>query len=329
MRVALLVVAVGDDHLRALAADDRDQPADGLVEVGAWRSSAGSAFASRVGHARVAVAEHDDLVVADDLGRARELLACAPRAGRSRTSGRSIAGLRMSPASPPVQHTSTRAHALVVVPGDRAGALRRLVVGVGVHGQEAQLVHAPHASQTECMKVAFVGSLSTGKTTLANLFAREWDYPLLPEVAREVVELGFPLDQSATAETETLIFLKQWRAELLHEDYVADRSIYDVLAYADWVMENAEPSARRTTCGSSRGRWRPRDLRARYDFVFYLPIEFPIVLDGLRPDDTGFQADIDRRIRGLLELHDVAHHTLSGSVEERQEQVRKVVAAAA
>ena len=46
------------------------------------------------------------------------------------------------------------------------------------------------------MKVAFVGSLSTGKTTLANLFAREWDYPLLPEVAREVVELGFPLDQT-------------------------------------------------------------------------------------------------------------------------------------
>ena len=38
------------------------------------------------------------------------------------------------------------------------------------------------------MKVAFVGSFSTGKTTLAHLFAREWEYPLLPEVAREVVD---------------------------------------------------------------------------------------------------------------------------------------------
>ena len=33
--------------------------------------------------------------------------ACAPRTGSARTSGVSIAGLRMSPASPPVQHTST------------------------------------------------------------------------------------------------------------------------------------------------------------------------------------------------------------------------------
>jgi hypothetical protein len=67
------------------------------------------------------------------------------------------------------------------------------------------------------------------------------------------------------------------------------------------------------------------DLRARYDHVFYLPVEFPIVLDGLRPDDTAFQADIDARIRRLLESADVPYRTLTGPVEARQEQVRKVV----
>jgi hypothetical protein len=69
------------------------------------------------------------------------------------------------------------------------------------------------------------------------------------------------------------------------------------------------------------------DLRARYDHVFYLPIEFPIVLDGLRPDDPGFQADIDRRIRHLLESADVSFRAVTGSVEERQEQVRRTVGA--
>jgi hypothetical protein len=172
------------------------------------------------------------------------------------------------------------------------------------------------------MKVAFVGSLSTGKTTLANLFAREWDFPLLPEVAREVVELGFPLDQTATAETETLIFLKQWRAELLHDDYVADRSIYDVLAYADWVMENA-PDRKENHLWLAARELATLDLRARYDYVFYLPIEFPIVLDGLRPNDPAFQADIDRRIRHLLQTADVSFHTLTGPVEARQEQIRQ------
>ncbi|MDQ3980987.1 MAG: ATP-binding protein [Actinomycetota bacterium] len=176
------------------------------------------------------------------------------------------------------------------------------------------------------MKIAFVGSFSTGKTTLANLFAREWDYPLLPEVARQVVELGFPLDQSATAETETLIFLKQWRAEEVHERFVADRSIYDVLAYADWVMEHQPPRKENHLWWEAR-EIATLDLRARYDHVFYLPIEFPIVLDGLRPDDTAFQADIDRRIRHLLDTADVSYDTLTGSVPERQEQVRKVVGA--
>lgn len=175
------------------------------------------------------------------------------------------------------------------------------------------------------MKIAFVGSFSTGKTTLANLFAREWDYPLLPEVAREVVALGFPLDQSATAETETLIFLKQWRAEMSHDHFVADRSIYDVLAYADWVMEHQDGARKENHLWYESREIATMDLRARYDHVFYLPVEFPIVLDGLRPDDTAFQADIDRRITGLLHGEDVAYQTLTGTVEERQEQVRRAV----
>ncbi|MEW6155038.1 MAG: ATP-binding protein [Actinomycetota bacterium] len=175
------------------------------------------------------------------------------------------------------------------------------------------------------MKIAFVGSFSTGKTTLANLFAREWDYPLLPEVARQVVELGFPLDQSATAETEALIFLKQWRAEMSHERFVADRSIYDVLAYADWVMENQDGDRKENHLWYESREIATYDLRARYDHVFYLPVEFPIVLDGLRPDDPAFQADIDRRIRHLLETADVSFHTLTGSVEQRQDQVRALV----
>ena len=175
------------------------------------------------------------------------------------------------------------------------------------------------------MKVAFVGSFSTGKTTMANLFAKEWDYPLLPEVAREVVELGFPLDQNATAETETLIFLKQWRAESSHDHFVADRSIYDVLAYADWVMQHERAPRKEDHLWMEAREIALMDLRARYDHVLYLPIEFPIVLDGLRPDDTAFQADIDRRIRRLLDSADVAYETLTGPVHARQEQVRALV----
>lgn len=176
------------------------------------------------------------------------------------------------------------------------------------------------------MKVTFVGSFSTGKTTLAHHFAREWEVPLLPEVAREVAELGFPLDQTATSETETLIFLKQWRAEMSHDNFVSDRSLYDVVAYADWVFQHERERRKEDHLWNEAREIALQNLRARYDFVFYLPIEFPIVLDGLRPDDPAFQADIDGRMHSLLESHDVEFHTLTGTIEERQEQVRKITA---
>jgi hypothetical protein len=114
----------------------------------------------------------------------------------------------------------------------------------------------------------------------------------------------------------------------VHERFVADRSVYDVLAYADWVMEHNPPDRKENHLWYEAREIALMDLRARYDEVFYLPIEFPIVLDGLRPDDAAFQADIDRRIVHLLQTADVHFHTLTGSVEARQEQVRGVVGAA-
>jgi hypothetical protein len=58
-------------------------------------------------------------------------------------------------------------------------------------------------------------------------------------------------------------------------------------------------------------------LRSAYSHVYYLPIEFPIVLDGLRPDDPQFQEDIDHRIVALLEAHGMSYVTLTGSVQAR------------
>ena len=57
--------------------------------------------------------------------------------------------------------------------------------------------------------------------------------------------------------------------------------------------------------------------------MFYLPIEFPIVLDGLRPDDPAFQAEIDARLLDILKWHDIDYRTIKGSVEERLEEIER------
>ncbi len=174
-------------------------------------------------------------------------------------------------------------------------------------------------------RIAIVGSFSTGKTTLAEALARHLELPLLPETAREVVELGFKLDKDATPETETLIFLKQYNNELSTDEFVGDRSLIDVMAYAGWVMDN-QPRRKESALWDECVKLAERRLRANYSHVFYLPIEFPIVLDGLRPDDPAFQEEIDQRVIRLLKSHDIDYDTVKGSVEERMDQINSIVA---
>ena len=171
-------------------------------------------------------------------------------------------------------------------------------------------------------RIAIVGSFSTGKTTLAELLARRLDLPLLPEVAREVVELGFKLDKDATPETETLIFMRQYNNELGADEFVGDRSLIDVMAYAGWVLDN-QPRRKEFALWEECEQLAERRLRTNYSHVFYLPIEFPIVLDGLRPDDPGFQKEIDDRVLRLLQTHGVSYETVTGGVEERIEQIEE------
>lgn len=165
-------------------------------------------------------------------------------------------------------------------------------------------------------RLAIVGSFSTGKTTLAEEAAPKLGLPLLPEVAREVVELGFKLDKDATVETETLIFLRQYYNEMTHGEFIGDRSLVDVLAYASWVLEHQERRKEFALWDTCLDIAR-HHLRSQYTDVFYLPIEFGIVADGLRPMDPDFQLDIDRRIVELMETYDIKYSTLTGTVQER------------
>ena len=163
-------------------------------------------------------------------------------------------------------------------------------------------------------RVAIVGSFSTGKTTLAEVAAAKLGLPLLPEVAREVVALGFKLDKDATVETEALIFMRQYYNEMVHTEFVGDRSLIDVMAYAGWVLDNQERRkefALWDTCLDIA----QHHLRSQYSNVFYLPM------------DPDFQADIDKRLLGLLDAHAIRHHILRGSVEERLDGMLGVLGA--
>lgn len=157
------------------------------------------------------------------------------------------------------------------------------------------------------------------------MLARRLNLPLLPETAREVVQLGFKLDKDANAETETLIFLKQFNNEISTPEFVGDRSLIDVMAYAGWVLDN-QSRRKENALWEECEKLAERNLRTNYSHVYYLPIEFPIVPDGLRPMDPEFQREINERILQLLDTHSVRYTTVKGSVDERLDQIESNLA---
>ena len=117
------------------------KPPDGLVQRGLGeRGRIG--VGCRIGHTRVPVAEHDDLVVPDDLRRPGQLFLPKlddPGPVLGRVHGRIEDFALLAPGA---AHENG-AHAHSVVAGDRSRALGRLVVGMGVNGHQAErLGHA-------------------------------------------------------------------------------------------------------------------------------------------------------------------------------------------
>ncbi len=139
VRVELAVVGVGDDDLRPLVPDDRARVVRPPRRAARWRSCRAGRW-SRCRACRSRGSRGGAATRSRSRRRWRWSSAMRTSGRLSRTSGVSTAGLRMSPASPPVQHTSTHADAFGGVLGDRARALRRLVVGMRVDCEQAQRV---------------------------------------------------------------------------------------------------------------------------------------------------------------------------------------------
>ena len=144
VRIPLLIVVVGDDHLRLGAPNDVDQPAGRLVEIGLVEAI-GMLVGLGIRHARIAVAQHHDLVEPDHRRRLGEL-------GGPHRGDQSLLLLGAESVERPARlaeqrileiallATGTahqdRADPFGVVFGQRGSTLRGFVVGVSMHRED-------------------------------------------------------------------------------------------------------------------------------------------------------------------------------------------------
>lgn len=179
------------------------------------------------------------------------------------------------------------------------------------------------------MKIALLGSSSTGKTTLSSALSKELALPLIREQARVVLAvLGKTLKELRSKPEEILNFQKmvleyQIASELecAESGFVSDRSVFDNLTlylrhcplipnevdnYRSIVFKHYESHP--------------------YDFLIFLrPGEFPMEEDGVRTPDPIYQSQIDGMMLAILRLFSIPYFEVHGTLPERVAEIKRLI----
>ncbi len=178
------------------------------------------------------------------------------------------------------------------------------------------------------MRIYFVGSHATGKTTLCRYVSRRYGLPMISEVARAVLaemETGLDAlrtDMDLVAEYQERVFARQVAVEKLHAGkFVSDRA-FDNLAYVAEHTTNAASMMNDT-------RFRDYMKWVSEGVVFFVrPHQSLLKEDGVR---AGVSWDsvlrIDGMVKLMLEQHRISYLPLeSVSMQERVRAVEFVLA---
>ena len=171
------------------------------------------------------------------------------------------------------------------------------------------------------MKIGFCGTMSVGKTTLVNELKKlsEFkDYTFRTERSKYLMELGIPLNTDSTLKGQ-LVFAAERASELMQENIITDRTVVDVMAFANLSksMEAHEKHYLTSTLYY---------LIKEYDILFYVSPEGVEIEDnGVRETDAKYRIAIDREIKSIVQMFRGNAITIKGTTKERIEQVKNTV----
>lgn len=173
------------------------------------------------------------------------------------------------------------------------------------------------------MRICFTGSQGTGKSTILEAILK------LPQFqnyyrGKNIQRLlnqncNFPINKDTTVYSQSAISGHISGEVLWHENYINDRSLIDTFAYSRLSPNIPYPEKQLIEDMY-------KDILFKYDYIFYIPIEFEIEGDnGIRSTDKLYQQKIDLEIQQIIKDYDITVHTLNGSVENRLNQIMEII----
>lgn len=180
-------------------------------------------------------------------------------------------------------------------------------------------------------KICITGAHSTGKTTLINSYVAAYpdvNYYIIKEKAREVIDAGFPLGREATIDSYLYYMNQQLKAEIesgfvKYDLLFSDRSIVDGAAHP--LVNNRLAIAFFPKYFLELFENVLHFQKSFFDAYVYIPIEFAMSADVVRPNDELYREEIDFEIKRLLSKHIKMFFPVAGTLKERMEQLNDII----
>ena len=182
-------------------------------------------------------------------------------------------------------------------------------------------------------RIILIGAHGTGKSTLADALSKKLDIPVVESVAREVFKnwkylkdtcliTGLTPNGESNVKQNILCSMSRWdfmRWANADIPVIMTRCPLDTLAYAA-----ADKTVSQSILDTNKKILLENEefMNALNSSLFiYLPIEFNIENDGVRPTDIEFQKEVDEEMRKLIYEFKITPLVVSGSVDERVDTV--------
>jgi len=164
------------------------------------------------------------------------------------------------------------------------------------------------------MRIGLAGTMSVGKTTLAKALGetdRFKDHSVQTERSKYLRDLGIPLNTDSTLRGQ-FVFLAERSSELLVDNIITDRTIWDVCSFTLGASSISDYE-KRTFVEAAM------NLKDYYDVVIYVsPRGVEIEDNGIRTTDLNYRIKIDTAIQMALEEYKPKHLIrVEGTTEQR------------
>jgi nicotinamide riboside kinase len=166
------------------------------------------------------------------------------------------------------------------------------------------------------MKIAISGAHSQGKTTLVNALQESgllYGFKFKTSLTRGMQEAGYNINEDGDEVTQLAIMVKHFQRLSEEGNIVYDRCALDGYAYS-----MALPIRLKVLDVI-------RDLfllmTDKYDIIFYVEPELPLIEDGQRTTKKEFFDRVVQSFEALIKSFSVPVVRIKGSVEERTKQV--------